>query len=54
MEICVNRYIHNYILVHCIITLHQSAFTWGDSVINQLLCITNAFVKAIDEGKELR
>jgi hypothetical protein len=54
MERCVNRYIHNYLLTNCIITPHQSGFTRGVSAINQLLCITNEFGKALDEGKEIR
>ena len=36
MERSVYKYVHNYLLAHCIITPHQSGFTRGDSVINQL------------------
>jgi hypothetical protein len=36
MESSVYKYVHNYLLAHCIITPHQSGFTRGDSVINQL------------------
>jgi hypothetical protein len=54
MERCVYTYIYHYLLANCIITPHQSDFIRGDSVINQLLFITNEFEKALDEGKEIR
>jgi hypothetical protein len=37
-----------------IISSNQLGFTPGDSVINQLLYITNKFGKALDDGKEVR
>ena len=54
MERCVYKYIHNYLLANCIITPHQFGFNRGVSAINQLLCITNEFGKALDKGKEIR
>jgi hypothetical protein len=54
MERCVYKYVHNYLLANCIIIPHQSGFTRSDSAINQLLFKTNAFGKALDEGKEIR
>ena len=54
MERCVYKHIYNYLLIHILITCHQSGFTPGDSAINQLLYLTNEFGKALDDGKEIR
>jgi hypothetical protein len=54
MERCVYKYIHNSLQANCIITPHQFGFNRGVSAINQLLCITNEFGKALDKGKEIR
>ena len=37
-----------------IITPYQSGFQSGDSTINQLVYLYNKFLKALDEGKEIR
>ena len=54
MERCVYRYVHNYLLQNGGITPNQSGFTRGDSAINQLVEISNSFVKALDSGKEVQ
>ena len=54
MERLVYKHIYNYLIDNNLITSHQSAFTPGDSTVNQLLYITNAFGRALGEGKEVR
>ena len=54
MEKCIFKYIYNFLITYCLITIFQSGFRPGDSTVNQLLCIINDFAKAIDEGKEIR
>ena len=45
---------HNYIVTNRLLSPHQSGFTKGYSTVNQLLCISEEFVKALDNGKEIR
>ena len=40
-------------LKNILITKFQSGFRSGDSIVNQLICISNDFEKAIDDGKEI-
>ena len=54
MERLVYKHIYNYLIDNNLITSHQSGFTPGNSAVNQLLCITNEFGRALDEGKEVR
>ena len=54
MECCVYKHIYNFLLENRIISSNQSGFTPGESAINQLLYITNAFGKALDDGTEVR
>ena len=54
MEHCVYKHIYNFLLENRIISSNQSGFTPGESAINQLLYITNAFGKALDDGTEVR
>ena len=54
MEFCVYKYMHNFLLDNAVITPYQSGFTQGDSVINQLLNISNEIGRALDYGKEFR
>jgi hypothetical protein len=53
MERCVYMHIYNFLLKNRIISSNQSGFTPGDSVINQLLYITNKFGKALDDERNL-
>ena len=53
-EKCVHKYLHNYIVTNRLLSPHQSGFTKGDSTVNQLLYISEEFVKALDNGKELK
>ena len=53
-EKCIYKYLHNYIVTNKLISPHQSGFTKGDSTVNQLLYISEEFVKALDNGKEIR
>jgi hypothetical protein len=50
MERCINKFIHNYLLV----LLHTNLVLQGvDSAFNKFLFITNEFGKALDEVKEI-
>ena len=53
-EKCIYKYLHNFIVTNKLISPHQSGFTKGDSTVNQLLYISEEFVKALDNGKEIR
>jgi hypothetical protein len=52
MERCVYRYVHNYLLQNGGITPNQSGFTRGDSAINQLVEISNSFVKELFDSSK--
>lgn len=54
MERCIFKHIYNYLHSNNILIPQQSGFRPNDSTINQLLCITNDFYRAIDQGKEIR
>ena len=54
MERCVHKYISQCLKQHSIITGFQSGFQSGDSTVNQLVYLYNAFSKALDENKEVR
>ena len=51
---CINKYVNNYIVTTSLLSPNQSGFTKGDSTVNQLLYISEQFVKALDNGKEIR
>ena len=53
-EKVVYKHIHNFILANQIITPFQSGFMLGDSTVNQLTDMYNAFCRALDDGKEVR
>ena len=53
MERCIFKYVHKFLLKSILITKFQSGFTSGDSIVNQLISISNDFGKAIDDGKEI-
>ena len=53
-ERCVFKHLHNYLITNNLITSVQSGFTPKDSAVYQLTDIYNTFVKAIDDGKEVR
>lgn len=40
--------------VRSLLSEHQSGFRLKDSTRNQLLFLSNAFIKALDEGKDIR
>ena len=50
----VHKYVFNFFLDNAVITALQSGFMPGDSTVNQLADVYNAFCKALDEGKEVR
>ena len=54
MERCIHKHLFNYLKLNNIITPYQSGFQSGDSTINQLVYLYNKFLKALDEGKEIR
>ena len=54
LEKLVHKYVFNFFHDNEIITTLQSAFVPGDSTVNQLIDIYNTFLKALDEGKEVR
>ena len=41
-------------MINNIITPNQSGFQSGDSTVYQLLYLNNTFLKALDDGKEVR
>ena len=53
-ERCVFKHLHNYIVANNLITPLQSGFTPSDSATFQLIDLYNTFVKALDDGKEVR
>jgi hypothetical protein len=53
MERCIFKYVHNFLLESILKTKFQSGFRSGDSIVNQLISISNDFGKAIDDGKEI-
>ncbi|KAK3101624.1 hypothetical protein FSP39_004973 [Pinctada imbricata] len=54
MEKCIFKYLHNFVLDHSVLSVHQSGFSLGDSTVNQLLYISNDIIRALDSGKEVR
>ena len=54
MKRCVYKYMHNFLLDNAVITPYQSGFTRGDSVVSQLVNISNEIGRALDCGKEFR
>ena len=48
------KYLYNHFLENDILTPLQSGFTLGDSTVNQLLFLYNAFCKSLDAGKEIQ
>ena len=54
LEKIVHKYLFNFFRDNNVITAFQSGFVPGDSTVNQLIDIYNAFCKALDEGKEVR
>ena len=53
-EKCVFKHLHNYLVNNNIIITAQSVFTPKDSAVYQLIDIYDTFLKALDEGKEVR
>ena len=53
-ERCVFKHLHTYIVANNLITPLQSGFTPSDSATFQLIDLYNTFVKALDDGKEVR
>ena len=53
-EKCVFKHLHNYLVNNNIIITDQSGFTPKDSAVYQLIDIYDTFLKALDEGKEVR
>ena len=55
---CLERILHKYIFNHLratdFITPFQSGFIPKDSTVNQLVSVYHTFIKAVDEGKEVR
>ena len=54
LERIVFKHLYNHFLENDILTPLQSGFIPGDSTVNQLLFLYNAFCKALDAGKEVR
>ena len=54
MERCNFKNVHSFLLKNILITKFLSGFRPGDSIVNQLISISNDFGKAIDDGKEIR
>ena len=48
------KHLYNHLLDNSILTAFQSGFIPGDSTINQLTFLYDAFCRALDEGKEVR
>ena len=53
LERIVFKHLHNHFLENDILTPLQSGFIPGDSTVNQLLFLYNAFGKSLDDGKEV-
>ena len=53
-EKCVFKHLYNYLLEHRLITKSQSGFTPNDSAVFQLLELYDNFIRAVDDGKEIR
>ena len=53
LERIVFKHLYNHFLENDILTPLQSGFIPGDSTVNQLLFLYNAFCKALDAGKEV-
>ena len=51
LEQIVFKYLYNHFLENDILTPLQSGFIPGDSTVNQILFLYNAFCKALDAGK---
>ena len=49
-----HKYLLNFFRGNNVITIFQSGFVSGDSIVNQLIDIYNTFCKALNEGKEFR
>ena len=54
MELCVHKYLYNYVIDHNFLSPYQSGFVAGDSTTNQLVFLYDEFCKGLDEGKEIR
>ena len=54
MERIIHKHVHNFFLSTNFISPFQSGFSPGDSTTNQLLFLYNSFMRAVDEGKEVR
>ena len=54
LERIVCKHLYNHFLENDILKPLQSGFIPGDSTVNQLLFLYNAFCKALDAGKEVR
>ena len=52
-EKVVHKHLFNYIRDHEILSALESGFIPGDSTVNQLAGIYNAFCNSLDEGKEV-
>ena len=53
LEQIVFKHLYNHFLENDILTPLQSGFIPGDSTVNQLIFLYNAFCKALDAGKEV-
>ena len=53
-EKCVFKHLYNYLLEHRLITKSQFGFTPNNSAIFQLLELYGNFIRAVDDGKEIR
>ena len=54
MELCIHKYLYNYITVNGILTPLQSGIRYGDSTTNQLQHTYHTICEAVDKDKELR
>ena len=54
MELCVHKYLYNYIIGNQILTPFQAGFIPGHSTTYQFLHTYHSFVEAVDSGKEIR
>ena len=54
LDRCVHKHQRNYFIENNVITPYQSGFVGGDSIVIQLLYLSNEFSKAVDEGREIR
>ena len=54
MERIIHKHVYNFLLATNYLTPFQSGFRPGDSTTNQLIFMYNSFLKAVDQGKEVR